>query len=793
VQIGELSSQRRRLSSESNDITERKRSEESLRTNENHMRTILESTADGILAVDNQGNITHTNSRFGEMWRVPSELLEAGKDEQMLNYAIEQLTDPDAFISKVKQLYESTEEDSDTLLFKDGRIFERFSSSLMSNGTIDGRVWSFRDITERKRAEELLHENEASLTALVEGVRTAIIVHDCTGKIILSNQRARQLLEPLSEDIDGRDLSDSVWRFFNEDGIEVPTEELPVTRILETQEAIEGHLLGLARKNSKKMRWLLVNGVPIVEKGGALSKVIMSFVDITDKVQAEESLRESVGRFRTLTEMAPVGVFLTDVDGKTIYWNQLLKKLTGMTDTECKGLGWIDAIHPDDRKRVVHAFSESIEKKSIFHSEYRFIHKNGKVTHTIGESRPIENDSGEITGHVGTITDITDLKLAEDEVLKSRKLESVGLLAGGIAHDFNNILTGLFGNIELVKRELPLEHVAYPYIQNSEKAREKATKLTQQLLTFAKGGDPLLEMVNIGQVIRDSIKFSLSGSNVITVLDLPDDLWQIKADKGQLSQVITNLVINSDQAMPDGGTMTIEAENIRDIDISIATHLSGEVIKLSISDDGAGISTENLKLIFDPYFTTKQAGSGLGLATIHSIITKHNGYINVVSELGIGTTFTIYLPADSSISQLNDATPSDEAEKQGANAGHILVMDDDEMILNLSTDIIETFGYTVDTAVDGKEAVEKYTAAIKSGKAFDVVIMDLTIPGGMGGKEAVQELLALYPQVKVIVSSGYSTDPVMANYRDYGFKGRLVKPFQMDDLQKELSLQIGKE
>jgi len=274
-------------------------------------------------------------------------------------------------------------------------------------------------------------------------------------------------------------------------------------------------------------------------------------------------------------------------------------------------------------------------------------------------------------------------------------------------------------------------------------------------------------------------------------MNLPDELWQVKADKGQLSQVITNLVINAKHAMRDGGVLTIKTENIVECDCCIAKNLKGECIRLTIRDEGTGIPQEHLEKIFDPYFTTKQTGSGLGLATVHSIINKHNGQISVDSELGVGTTFTIYLPTDKSKSQAIETEISDETEQSDTMSAHILIMDDDDMILDLTSEMIESFGYTVDTAVDGKEAIEKYISAQQSGKSFDIVIMDLTIPAGMGGKKAIQELLTFDPEAKVIVSSGYSTDSAMANHSDYGFKGRLIKPFQMDELQKELSVHIS--
>jgi len=349
---------------------------------------------------------------------------------------------------------------------------------------------------------------------------------------------------------------------------------------------------------------------------------------------------------------------------------------------------------------------------------------------------------------------------------------------------------GVFGNIELAKLNIPQDHKSYKYIKNTTQALEKATHLTKQLLTFAKGGDPLLSVVHVQQIVKASINFNLTGSNVKAHYCLPDDLWQVKVDKAQIDQVIANLTINAKQAMPDGGNLYIDAENIKDPKDpkeNTTWHLSGDFIKLSIKDEGLGISAKYVDRIFDPYFSTKQAGSGLGLAMAHSIITKHSGYICVDSLPDVGTTFTLYLPAKKSFQKQPVAISTNMTEKQIDTSGHILIMDDEELIRNVLSNMLKSCGYTVDSAVNGKDAIEKYIDAGKNGNPFDIVIMDLTIPGGMGGKEAISKLLAIDKKVNVIVSSGYSTDPVMAKYRDYGFKSRLVKPFEMEDLKKELS------
>ncbi|WP_457571652.1 ATP-binding response regulator [Desulfovulcanus sp.] len=494
------------------------------------------------------------------------------------------------------------------------------------------------------------------------------------------------------------------------------------------------------------------------------------FQEIQIKKRELENIYQSFDRLK-------IGVFIVDRDYRIRHMNQTMKEWFGdQTGKICYeflfGLS----------SPCVNCNLQKIGENQEIHC-YDLTLLDGR-TFEIWETSIINADGS--LSKLDVMNDITERKRFEQEQLKLEKLESLGILAGGIAHDFNNILTGLFGNIELAKLKIHKDHPAYTHLETANKALESATNLTKQLLTFARGGVPVLEVVDLKTVIQKTVKFHLSGSNVKAHFILPDDLWQIKADEGQISQVIANLTINAKQAMPDGGNLYIEAKNIKEFKESVAQHLSGDFVRFTIRDEGVGIPAKYIDRIFDPYFTTKETGSGLGLAIVHSIIRKHNGYIRVESTRGVGTTFIIYLPVENS-SHEPSTTSINVTEKPKSASGHILVMDDEEMLRDVMAELLELCGCTVDFAADGKEAIEKYVSAKKNGKPFDVVIMDLTIPGGMGGKEAVKELLAIDPKAKVIVSSGYSTGHVMVKYNEYGFKGRLFKPFQMDDLKTELS------
>ncbi|MBI5249103.1 MAG: response regulator, partial [Desulfomonile tiedjei] len=328
---------------------------------------------------------------------------------------------------------------------------------------------------------------------------------------------------------------------------------------------------------------------------------------------------------------------------------------------------------------------------------------------------------------------------------------------------------------------------AFLRLDSAAKASIRAQDLTRQLLTLSQGGAPIKKTSSISELMKDAVIFALRGSNVNSEFHLAEDLWPIEIDEGQISQVINNLVINAIQAMPQGGTLEVRALN------TVVSNTQGlplkpdKYVRISISDDGLGIPHDHMDKIFDPYFTTKKKGSGLGLATCYSVIKKHDGHINVKSEVGVGTTFYFYLPASSKSSGTKDS--DEKSHKQ--SKGRVLVMDDEELVRDLARELLVVLGYEVGLAKDGTETIAVYENTLRSGRPFDVVIMDLTIPGGMGGKETIQRLQRIDPKVRAIVSSGYSNDPVMAEYDLHGFMGVLPKPYNADDLARILNETLG--
>ncbi|MGE3536056.1 MAG: response regulator [Candidatus Tectimicrobiota bacterium] len=488
--------------------------------------------------------------------------------------------------------------------------------------------------------------------------------------------------------------------------------------------------------------------------------------------------------------LAAIGdaVIATDTASRVMYMNPCATLLTGWPAAEACGRG-LSEVFRIGREGQAGAADDPVQRvlqagQVVGLAYHTLLYpRQGEAIPINSNAAPIRDRRGVLRGVVLVFRDVSVQRRAEEELLRAQKIESVGVLAGGIAHDFNNLLTGILGNISLVQRSLEPQHPVMPRLVEAARACQRATALTQQLLTFARGGAPVRHPEVISDLLREVALFALHGSSVRPVLQLPEDLWAVQVDAGQIQQVIHNVVLNAAQAMPTGGTLTLQAANVETPLADAPTLPVGRYVCVTVQDQGRGIPPEVLPKIFDPYFTTREAGQGLGLATAYAILSKHEGAITVESSPPLGTTVRIYLPAAPQAPAPRLEPP---VSPPSAGNGHILVMDDEELIGNMLSAMLTHLGYTATCVRDGAAAVQAYAQAQAAGQPFAAVILDLTIPGGMGGRETLARLRASDPQVKALVSSGYTHDDVLADVVRYGFQGAVNKPYTLGQLRDTL-------
>ena len=513
--------------------------------------------------------------------------------------------------------------------------------------------------------------------------------------------------------------------------------------------------------------------------------------DITERKRFEEALAAEKKSLAVTLGSIGEGVITIDLQGRVLVCNPAAETLTGWPEREAIGqpikevLKLSGEIGPRKKREV----------KSGFRSEAEAILLNAPERSTLtsrdGAERVIEqvvsptrDGKNELCGAVLVFRDITERQRDEVEARKAETLDQLGLLAGGIAHDFNNLLTAIIGNISLAAGRLPPEDPMVVRLEDAKNASLRARDLASQLLTFARGGAPIKKTASITKVIEETVSFSLRGSHSRSEFAIDSEIWSAEFDQGQISQVIGNLVVNADQAMPHGGTLHVSCSNFscqKDSEPAIPDLNPGDYIRIQVRDEGTGIPEKNLKQIFDPYFTTKPKGSGLGLATTYSIIKNHGGLITVESELGAGAIFTVYLPA-ARHQPAPVAEPVANKEEPITGSGRVLIVDDEEPIRDLVTYTLTNLGYEVSAAETALRGIELYREAMGRGRRFDLVILDLTLPGGMGGREALKRLLDIDPTVNSIVSSGYALDATMSRSEDFGFRGMIAKPYEAAEL-----------
>ena len=522
------------------------------------------------------------------------------------------------------------------------------------------------------------------------------------------------------------------------------------------------------------------SGAVVRDSSGAPRAFVIAARDVTERKQVEAQLR----LLSSAVAQSSEGIAITDSDDRLIFVNEAAAQMHGYPVDELIGRH-VSAFHRPENMPAVKEAVRHPHGRGTLQGEVWNVRKDGTVFPAEVSASILHNDAGEPVARIVLLSDATEKKQALQEMLRAQKAEALSLLAGGVAHDFNNLLAGIVTNAAAAQRGGP-EPGGDP-LEDVMRAALRARDLTQQLLTFSKGGAPVRRSASIAELLRDTVDFALSGSNIHCRYDLDDDLWPADIDAAQISQVVQNLVINAKQAMPNGGTLTISGRNRTFADGEHPALAAGRYVAITIADTGVGIAPEHASRIFDPYFTTKEAGSGLGLAVALSIIERHGGHIRIGSEPGMGSTFEFTLPAACACIEPSGRPPA--AALNGG--GKVLLMDDEEIIRKGFCRLLHTLGYAVEGAADGAEAIAQYGAALEDGAPFDIVVLDLTVPGGMGGKECIKRLREVDPNVKAIVASGYSDDPIMAEYQAHGFSGVVRKPYSPAELAETLQQIIG--
>ncbi|WP_303701451.1 PhnD/SsuA/transferrin family substrate-binding protein [Flexistipes sinusarabici] len=800
---------------------------------EENLRTTLNSIGDAVISTDSRGRIERMNPVAEKLtgWDIADAVKKPLYEIFEIRNAqtgkrIKNPTEKVINIGRVIGLANHT-----LLVSKDGNEYQIADSAAPiknKDGEITGVVMVFRDVTEEYNMREALKESREKYKTLYDNAPLSYQSLDEKGYIIDVNPAWLRTFGYSKDEVVGSWIGDFLHPDFRKNFARK-------FEIFKKRGYAHDVHLKIRHKDGHYIDMLQEGSIGYYEDG-SFKQTYCVLKDITDRLKAEEALKKSNRALKTLSAC-----------NETMVWAKSEKELLNdicriIVEEGDYKLAWVGVVQHDEDKTVKpvahYGFKDDylenvkiswgdnpkgrgptgkciregvpeICRDILTDPEYKVwrdealkrgykssialpLKEAGEVFGALNiyakdpdafgrdELRLLENLAGDLSYGIRMFRIREERKRARNELFRMQKLESVGTLAAGIAHDFNNLLTALFGNISLAKMKLKADHPAYEALNSAEKAMDRATSLTNQLLTFSKGGEPLKKKVEIDVIVKKTVEFDLSGSNVKAVFEQKENLWPVLADKGQIQQVISNLVINAKQAMPEGGHFYVTMENVDTEKSEIPAVKEGKYVRISFKDEGVGIKKKDIGKIFDPFFTTKEIGSGLGLATAYSIIRKHGGYIDVESTPGMGTTFFVYLPA---VSREESDKKTYVRQFKKDKRLRVLLMDDDDLICDSVKIYFENFNFIVDCVPDGETALEEYKNLWKEGKRYDVVIMDLTIPKGMGGEETVCKLLEIDPDAVCMVSSGYTDDPVMAYYEDYGFKGALTKPFHLEELK----------
>jgi len=742
-----------------------------LENNKNFLDAVINSIVDPVLVKDENHKWVLLNNSYCEfMGHSREELIGRSDpdffpaDESNVFWQKDEMVLKTGLANENEEKFTDSKGDIHIVFTKKSLFIDNFKNKFI--------VGVVRDITEVKKTQEEIRENLRLVEALISSMPHPVFYKDRKKKYIGFNKAFSDFCGNDFASIVGKEIFD-VFPFdiaarFNEQDVKLLEEG--GTCVTECQ--LYNHVM-------KQMRDMLITKSAFHDASGAISGIIGTMIDITAQKRNEEALRVSEAKYRTIIENTESVVLTFDPGGVITYVSPKVKQF-GYEPRDVIGCAISKFIHSDDLPMVMKGFQKILKYGRNIPITFRVLASDGEYRLVEEAGSAIYDESGKAIFVTSILRDITEKRKMEEEIIRTSKLESLGILAGGIAHDFNNVLMGVIGNLNLAKRRIKSDEKTHEILLRAENVAYKAKKLTEQLITFSKGGVPIKNWGFVGEIVRESVTFALSGANVTCRIKIDDGLWPCEVDENQIAQVITNLVINAQQAMADGGSIEVECANV-DVENNLNLGIGrGRYVVISVIDHGCGLNEEIKQKIFDPYFTTKKTGSGLGLSTSYSIIKNHGGTIAVESKPMAGSVFKVYIPAANNkgitgkaVSEIFETSP---ARKR------ILVMDDDDSVLLPIYEMLTEAGHEVEISRNGAEAVNQFLKFKKLEKPFDLIIMDLVVKGGSGGCEAVKKIREIDPSVKAIVSSGYLNDPVMSAPDSYGFCGILVKPYRSEEL-----------
>ncbi len=811
------------------DITERKKGQEALRRSEERFRLAMSGATDGLWDWDLKTQEMYYSPRWKSMLGYSDHELEnnMGTWERLLHP--DDRASSAAFIKDFLEGYAGKFELEFRLRHKDGSYRDILSRAFLVHDD-DGRparlAGTHVDVTERRRIEERLRKEAERNRVLLEMYEKAAHLTDnelyesVLAQAVRITDSEIGFFHALSDDQDSIVLT--TWDKKTMRNCSVPEpKHYPVDQagnwvdcvrlgrpVVYNDYQTSPNRKGLPEGHVPLRRFM---SIPVIEDGKVrfifgvgnktgdyeehdmvqLQIVAGELHKITAKRRSDEALRRSEEFIRNILDTVDEGFVVIGRDMKILAanrafcaWNDEAGSAHGrpVLGRHCYEISH-KKTRPCDEDGELCAVKRVFETGKPQAAMHKHEDAKGNILYVETKAFPMRDAEGRVTSAIETIHNITERHLLEEQQLKSQKLEAIGTLAGGIAHDFRNLLQGVFGYISLAKMD-PDKGKSLAALEQAEKALNLSINLTNQLLTFSKGGKPVKKRLDVLPVVESAVKFALSGSRSYDRLEYDPGLWPVEADEGQIAQVIQNIVLNAHEAMPGGGPINISVRNVRACTDKMLPG-EGKFVSIVIEDSGAGIPRQHISRIFDPYFTTKQRGSGLGLATSYSIIKNHGGLIDVRSEEGKGSAFSICLPAS-----------EDRTERAAQSIipapwrkGKVLVMDDEEIVRDVVSQMLQTIGHEVVCTENGEEAIEKLREATGCGRKniFDAAILDLTVKGGMGGEQVAAKLAEIDPDIKIIVSSGYSDSSIVSNYRAYGFSASLSKPYTIEVLKETLN------